>query len=94
MFFWDVKSGTDKNYCGPRNYSFTVTKTFLSISGDTLSVQTDNEGDIDSHTIEITVSLTDYPLIPSITKSFVVTITCGVQTLTFVAPLIPALTTL
>ena len=59
-----------------------------------MSVQTNNSADIGSYTVSLTVSLTDYAAIASITKFFQITITCGVKTLGFVAPLIPNLTTL
>jgi hypothetical protein len=44
-------------------------------------------GDVGVYNVAMTVSLTNYPGVASITKNLVVTITCEVQTLTFtIAP--------
>ena len=65
-------------YCGARTYTLSPTHTFLTISGTTLSLATSLVTDVGMYNVDVTVSLTDYPGVASITKSFVVTITCEV----------------
>jgi hypothetical protein len=65
-------------YCGANTFSFSPTKTFLTASGNTLSVSTSNPADVGTYSINVTVSLADYPLVPSISKTFTITITCVV----------------
>jgi hypothetical protein len=64
----------------------------MSIVGDSVSVFTNDPQYINTYVVTITISLQDYPAIPSVTKTFNVIINCSVATLTFAAPLIPALT--
>ena len=71
------------SYCGARTYILFPIHSFLNISGTTLSLQTSNVADVGVYNVELKVSLANYPMVPSITKNFVVTITCEVQTLTF-----------
>lgn len=95
VFFTDtVSSGHGNNaYCGLRNYVLSPALSFMSIIGDSLSVQTNNPADINSYVVTITATLVEYPTIPAISRTFNVQINCGVQTISFVAPLTPALTT-
>lgn len=82
------------SYCGLRNYLLSPVKAFLSISADLLTIQTTDESFLGSYDITLTATLPEYPLRPAIVKNFKVHITCIAQTITFVAPLIPAFTTL
>ena len=80
-------------YCSTRTYTLSPIYTFLTISGSTMSLSTATVADVGTYNVSLTVSLTSYSGVASVTKNFVVTITCEVQTLTFTtAP--PASTTL
>ena len=77
--------------CGPRTYSLTPTRTFLTrtgsvangfMTGNIMSVSTTNPADEGVWPQTLTVSLTQYPTI-SITKNFNVIIICQVSTMTF-----------
>jgi hypothetical protein len=46
-------------------------------------VYTTSGGDVGVHNVALTVSLTSYPGVASITKNFVVTITCEVLAINF-----------
>ncbi len=70
-------------YCGGRTYSLSPNNSFLVISGSTISLLTNSVADVGVQNVLMTVSLTSYPEVASITKNLVVTITCEVQTLTF-----------
>ena len=87
-------SHPNPTYCGARTYSLSPSLTFLTISGSSImSLSTNNVTDRGVYNVAMTVSLTSYPGVASLTKNLVVTITCEVQTLTFsTAP--PASTTL
>ena len=76
-------SRSDETYCGARTYSLSQTLTFLTISGSTMSLSTANVSDVGVYNVVMTVSLTSYSGVTSITKNLVITITCEVQTLTF-----------
>lgn len=69
---------SNPTYCGANTFSFSPTKTFLSASGNIISVSTSNPADAVTSTIIVTVSLVDYPQVPSISKTFTITITCVV----------------
>ena len=71
-------SHSNPTYCGARTYSLSPTHTFLSISGSTMSLSTTTLSDVNVYNVNLTVSLTNYSGVTSITKSFVVTITCEV----------------
>jgi hypothetical protein len=87
IFFGDSIRGTvfhtDSTYCGARKYTLTPnTYGWLSIIGDTMTVQTSNLGDVGVYpNIQLKVELLNYPMVASITKTFQVTITCTVTTL-------------
>jgi hypothetical protein len=75
---------SNTNFCGANSFSFSPQKNFLTASGNIISVFTSIPADIGIHNnIIVTVSLADYPLVPSISRTFTVTITCVVSTLTF-----------
>ena len=92
--FADSKSTNYNNptFCGARTYLLSQTHPFLTISGTTMSLSTSNVSDVGPYNLNLTISLTDYPGVPSILKNFVVTITCVVQTLIFSTP--PAISTI
>ena len=71
-------SHSNPTYCGARTYSLSPTHSFLSISGSTMSLSTATVSDVNVYNVDLTVSLTNYPGITSITNRFVVTITCEV----------------
>ena len=70
-------------YCGPRTYTLMPIHAFLTISGTTMSLLTSLVTDASVYSVYITVALTNYPMVAPLTKSFVVTIICEVQTLIF-----------
>ena len=53
-------------YCGVNTFSFSPTKTWLTVSGNTISVSTSTVADVGTFSITVTVSLTDYPAVASI----------------------------
>ena len=61
-------------YCGANSFLFSPTKTFLSISGNTISVFSSSSADVGIHSITVTVSLADYPSVSSISKTFTITV--------------------
>ena len=71
-------------YCGARTYTLSPTHTFLTISGSTMSLSTATVTDVGTYNVSLTVSLASYSGVTSVTKSFIVTISCEVQTLTFI----------
>lgn len=80
-------------YCGPRTYILFPVLAFMSISSDVLSISTNDPIYIGPYDVTITVTISQFPAIPAFTQTFHVDIICGVQVVTFAAPLIPALTT-
>ena len=84
-------SHADPAYCGARTYTLSPVQTFLTISGTTMNLATSDVADVGVHNVDVIVSLTDYPWVASIKESFVATITCEVQTLTFTT--VPAAST-
>ena len=76
---------SNPNFCGANTFSFSPTKTWLTVSGNTISVATSNVADVGTFSITVTVSLTDYPppAVASISKTFTITISCAVQTVSF-----------
>ena len=75
-------SAANSNYCGANTYIFSPTKTFLTVSGSSISVSTSNLVDVGVHVVAVTVSLTNYPSVPSITQNFTITISCTVTSFT------------
>ena len=67
-------------YCGAINFSFSPTKTWLTVSGNTISVSTSTVADVGTFSITVAVSLTDYPppAVASISQTFTITISCVV----------------
>ena len=78
---------TDLTYCGAKVLSMSPTFTFVTITGSNIVVDTTDPADVGGpHSITLTVTLADYPAVTALTKTFSVTITCAVQTLTFATP--------
>jgi len=90
--FTNTKSVTyaDPIFCGPRLFTWTPSlPSYLSLNAGltTLTLATNNPSDRGVFTALFIVSLQDYPMVPSITKNFQVTIICEVFTLAyFTAP--------
>ena len=57
---------SNPTYCGANTFSFTPTKTWLTVSGNIISVSTSTVADVGTFSITVTVSLTDYPAVASI----------------------------
>ena len=76
---------SNPTYCGANTFSFSPTKTWLTVSGNTISVSTSTVADVGTFSITVTVSLTDYPppTVASISQMFTITISCVVQTVSF-----------
>ena len=70
-------------YCGARTYTILPTYPFLTISGTTLILTTSFESDVGVYSVDVTISLTNYPMVASITKTISITITCEVLALNF-----------
>ena len=66
----------------------------MTISGTNIVVDTTDPANVGGpYSITLTVTLADYPMVTALTKTFSVTITCAVQTVTFSTPP-PAVTNL
>ena len=76
---------SNPTYCGANTFSFSPTKNWLTVSGNTISVATSTWDDFGTFSITVTVSLTDYPppTVASISKTFTIVISCVVQTVSF-----------
>ena len=55
-------------YCGARTYTFSPTNSFLTITGTTMSLATSIVADVGEYNVDVIVTLTDYPLVASLTK--------------------------
>ena len=51
-----------------------------------MTLTTTNVAEVGVYNVAMTITLTDYPGVAPITKNFVATITCEVQTLSFTTP--------
>ena len=70
------------SYCGARSFSFVPSLSFLTVAGgNTLNGVTSNVGDVSVNSVTMTVSLIDYTGVPSITKTFTVTVICTISAL-------------
>ena len=78
-------SQSNSIFCGANTFSFSPTKTWLTVSGNTISVTTSTVADVGTFSINVTVSLADYPPpgVASISRTFTITISCVVQTVSF-----------
>ena len=59
-------AASNPTYCGANTFSFSPTKAWLTVSGNTISVCTSTVADVGTFSITVTVSLTDYPAVASI----------------------------
>ena len=57
-------------YCGLRTYSLTPAHSFLTISGTTMSLLTSLVPDVGLYPVDITVALTNYPMVTPKTYRF------------------------
>ena len=72
-----ISTGIPAN-CGPRTYALTGNGAFLTLTVPadpfttalTLTLQTDNDSDIGSHPVTLTVSLVNYPTVTPVTATF------------------------
>jgi len=74
------------SYCGPYTYTFWESYPWLSIQGGTTIqvLSSDPAAVIGSpFTIHLVMALTNFPTVATVTKTFTVTLTCVVSTLTF-----------
>jgi hypothetical protein len=60
----------DPALCGARSYSLSPLYNFMSLNGDTLSVQSTNLGDVSSYQVSMTVGLLSYATVLPITINF------------------------
>jgi hypothetical protein len=68
-------------YCGPQVVTFSGgLPMYLQLDQEmrTLTLYTTNVLDVGTHNLQMNVGLANYPTVPSLTKNFVVTITCQV----------------
>jgi hypothetical protein len=64
------ESHLNPTYCGARTYNISPNYNFLTISGTTLNLFTIDVLNCGTYKIALKISLTDYPMISSITKNF------------------------
>lgn len=63
-------SHSNPSYCGPRTYTFSPILSFLSVSGSTLTLSSTNPNDVSVNIVTITVALTNYSTIATVSKTF------------------------
>ena len=69
-------------YCGARSFSFSPSLDFLTVTGgNTLNGVTSSANDVSVNSVTVTVSLVDYTGVPSIARTFIVTIICTISTI-------------
>ena len=76
---------SNPTFCGANIFSFSLTKTWLTFSGNTISVFTSDLADAGTYTLTVTVSLADYPppAVASLSKTFTISICDSVQIVSF-----------
>ena len=57
---------SDPTYCGANTFSFSPSKTWLTVSGNTISVFTSTVTDVGNYKITVSVSLASYDTVTSI----------------------------
>jgi hypothetical protein len=75
----------NNSYCGARTYTLSQTYPWLSISSDTMQVVTSDLATVGTYNLSITVGLSDYPMVATVMKNFVITITCTVTSMAYIA---------
>ena len=86
VFFADsIATGhSDNAYCGLRTYALTPSNySWLSIASDVMTVVSSNLSDVGTYNLSLVIGLASYPSIATITKTFKITITCSVTTITY-----------
>jgi hypothetical protein len=69
-------------YCGANSFIFVPSLNFLTVTGgNTLNGVTSSVDDVSVNSVTVSVSLIDYPGVPSITKTFTVTVICTISAL-------------
>ena len=67
-------------YCGARSFSFSPNLGFLTVTGgNTLNGVTSSATDVSVNPVTMTVSLVDYSGVPSIARTFTVTVICTIS---------------
>ena len=59
----------DPNYCGAKIYTISPSLSFLTLSGTILTLSTTNVADVNVYNVVLTVSLSSYPGVVSISKN-------------------------
>lgn len=75
-------------YCGTRTYTFSgglPSYLQLNTGAMTLTLSSSSFADVGLHPITFTVALQNYPMVPTVTKTFIALIECKVLTLSFSA---------
>jgi hypothetical protein len=67
---------SDDTFCGTRSYSMSLSNSFLSISGNTLTLSPSAVTDAATYNMNITVGLVSYPTVATITLPITLVITC------------------
>lgn len=93
VFFADsIATGHNNiNYCGLRTYTLSASYPWLSVTGNTMQIVTSDLSTVNTYNLSLTISLASYSGVASVTKNFVITITCTVTTLAYTSQ--PAATT-
>ena len=71
-------------FCGPRTYTITTASySFLDLTGDTLTLQSNNPIDALSspYTVEIVAGLDIYPDVPKVSQTFQISVLCQLLTI-------------
>ena len=68
----------NKLYCGNRKYVLSPTHSFLTVLGDDIHLYSVDPADEGEYLVTITISLVDFPLVPSIDVKFKAIIECEV----------------
>ena len=59
-------AASNPTYCGANTFSFSPSKTWLTVSGNTISVFTSTVTDVGNYKITVSVSLASYDTVTSI----------------------------
>ena len=59
----------DSAYCGAKTYTISPSLSFLTLLGTTLTLYTTNVADVGVHSVNLTVSLANFPGVTPITKN-------------------------
>lgn len=70
------------DYCGGRVYSLSPNYPFLTMVGDTMTLVSNQLSEVGEHPVALTVTLTDYPMVPPIVLPFMAVVECNVISIT------------